>query len=485
MLSASMVATPLPRAGVARWAPPAVGALAAVAAGLALGTDRTALAVAILALAAWVALAAELDVLAAGLVVLTAALPAFSLGPASDLAPNLGLLTLLLAGLVAAAIVGDLAVVGRALTTPRLIIPAAFVAVVLLSGVVGLDPSRSLGIAKTETARLLLLPIAVVIVMMKRDRRQACRLVDRLGLVVLAFGLLGAALSILQVGWGIAYPGGSSEDASLDQFVGSRATGLSEHPNTWAAFLLLALAFCIARWRVYRSGWPIACAALLILSLALTGSRSGWLGLFAMAALTLVWIGGTKRRVAFVVAAVVAVLAAGLFANFREFTLGTSGRNARLSFDDSAHFRAELIRGELRIARLHPLAGVGPGNIAEGLKKLEPGYLERHDLYFVSGAVDKHNTYTGLLAESGVAGLVLFCALFLTAGLSLRRTSRRASTPSEQLAVNGLFAALVAMFVMAAFTDADRQVFLGWILGLAFGLEVLSATAYSQPEPEA
>ncbi|MBA2536966.1 MAG: class I SAM-dependent methyltransferase, partial [Actinobacteria bacterium] len=97
-------------------------------------------------------------------------------------------------------------------------------------------------------------------------------------------------------------------------------------------------------------------------------------------------------------------------------------------------------------------------------------------------ALEKHNTYAGLFAELGPPGIAVFLALLAAGFRALVRVRRRAIDSEEVALADGLFAALAGTVVIAGFTEADRQVFLWWILGLAFGLAAAQASA---PEPQA
>jgi O-antigen ligase len=164
------------------------------------------------------------------------------------------------------------------------------------------------------------------------------------------------------------------------------------------------------------------------------------------------------------------------FGSFRTFLTGGNPAGGtialdrgRLSEDESARARLILSRAELEPGARHPAAGIGLGNVGAGLTTLHSGYL-RHQSLIVPGApIDTHNAYAGLFAELGAPGAAAFLAL-LAAGFVAPLRARRAVPPEARTLLDGLLAGLAGTAVVTAFTDADRQVFLWWLLGASFAL---------------
>ncbi len=295
-------------------------------------------------------------------------------------------------------------------------------------------------------------------------------MVGQLGTVIVAVAVAGALLSLIQAGLDAGYPVPEDDPRSIEQFEGNRAIGFSEHPNTWAAFLLLPLGFSLAAW-IKRGGWqlPIGIAAAVV-GIILSESRSGWLA--ALVVFPALLLARGRRAQRFVAGGlVVAVTAAGLLVAFGGFV-----DSDRLSRDESAEFRLALNRSELELGARYPVAGIGLGNVGSEVAKLSADYLTDDAGRRVvppHAFADRHNVYLGLFAELGLLGLVLFVALLGAGVASLLRSRRLAEGEAERAVLDGLLAALLATAVVAAFTEADRQVFLWWILGLAFGLELV------------
>ncbi len=469
----------------------ALACTAACGAALALGSPGAASVFA--AAAVWLVAALLATPLEASAFVVTAALPVYGVGW-FELGSAVGLLTLLLATLVAASGVWALAGWRSLLRAPPAWAFVAFAALALASLVLAPRGPVSLELAKRYLARELLLPLALAATLVSLGRARAFVLARRLGLATVAVASVGAVLSVVQVDRGRAYlhPGGR-DTLHLAQFVGERAIGLAEAPGTWAAFLLVPLAFALAIFaHSARRGERTATGAALVLialALALSGLRSGWLAAGLMVALTAVAVGPSLRLRA---AALTLALAGGVAAyqshNFRVFLSGggtaapaargsTAGDvrgpelgRARLGRDESARFRVAITRAELELGRRHPLFGVGLGNIGEALRELPPRF-HRPSSGLVPGVpIEKHNVYSGLLAELGAPGLLLFLVLPAAGLWGLVRLRRTVRAGRDRATVEALALALVGTLVVAAFTDADRQVFLWWLLGLSLGL---------------
>ena len=128
--------------------------------------------------------------------------------------------------------------------------------------------------------------------------------------------------------------------------------------------------------------------------------------------------------------------------------------------------RGSLIYNGLRIAKRHPVNGVGVGAFPEAYSKL----THRSDNQSAS-----HNTPVTVAAEGGVIGLALFLWLVIAFGLSAFRRIDRTLAGDLALAA-GLV--LVAIFAHA---NAYNDFFEDPATWLAFGLIALSTTRRSDP----
>ena len=124
--------------------------------------------------------------------------------------------------------------------------------------------------------------------------------------------------------------------------------------------------------------------------------------------------------------------------------------------------RGSLIYNGLRIAKRHPVDGVGLGSFATAYHKL----TKRSDKQSAS-----HNTPVTVAAEGGVIGLALFLWLVIAFGLSAFRRIDRTLAGDLALAA-GLV--LVAIF---AHSNAYNDFFEDPTTWLVFGLIGLAARA--------
>jgi putative inorganic carbon (HCO3(-)) transporter len=188
-------------------------------------------------------------------------------------------------------------------------------------------------------------------------------------------------------------------------------------PNELALVLLIPLGFAMA-FATYRSGafnrmlGAIASAAILI-AIVFTQSRGGLLGTLAV-----VGVFGLRLRSKMLLALLSIVVALGLYQ-----AMGLSERVAEyggISMDESVLDRLRAWSGGLAMAIDRPLTGVGLANFADSLPNYQPG------LRMVA-----HSTWLGVLAETGIPGLVTFVVLVVaTVRTALR--SRRAPIPSSR-----------------------------------------------------
>jgi hypothetical protein len=478
-----------------------VAVCAGAAAGLAVGGVHPSVATFMCAAAAWTLLVFQLGTVAAAATLVTLSLPALEVGWFGAWGNTVGLFTLLLALLavtVVAAAPQSLVTVCRTRETWLLV---SFALVIGASLFLAPRGAISVSLAKTYFARALILPLVLAAALMATGRRRSWRLAHVLGSILVALGVAGSLLAIVQIAWQRLYlvpPG--EQTLFVQQFVGIRAIGLSEAPGTWAAFLMLPVGICAIRVVHHRSGRYAAALFLLLIGLDLSGLRSGWIA----EALVLAVVGATVRgpilaRAAVIVVALAAAVTSYQFSTFRAFLGGQgsaqvlqarhqrhsgSGKRSgtpavtppevhfgsgRLGVDESAAFRIVITKAELALGARHPFTGVGLGNIGPALTQLPKSYVDPSKGLVAGVPVEKHNVYAGLFAELGAPGAVLFVALLAASAQTLWRL-RRMTGGEDRATVEGLLAALIGTAILAGFTEADRQAFLWWILGATIGL---------------
>jgi O-antigen ligase len=243
------------------------------------------------------------------------------------------------------------------------------------------------------------------------------------------FGALGLAsflmlIIALEQHWGglestrdfaAVYAEGMPEDLRL-RLTSDRVFGTLVNPNSLAGFLVIAFAPTLA-WVWGRArGWDarvkwltlVLVGGLMVLVLALTGSRGGFVAFAAMIMVGLFCIvpSGSRRTgwVAAALAGMVVVFIAAERAGV--IHLGTTSVAARRDYWE----------GAVAIARDHPWLGTGPGTYGSIYPKYKVASSEEAQL--------AHNNFLQMWSDSGVAGFVVFALLWLVAlrdGLALVR----------------------------------------------------------------
>jgi putative inorganic carbon (HCO3(-)) transporter len=235
--------------------------------------------------------------------------------------------------------------------------------------------------------------------------------------------------------------------AGVDLVEGSRAglVGLLGDPNDLALTLLMATPFSITAAMSVRGPWRAAFILLAFLGLGgivSTISRGGFLGLGAASWFLL----RDRVRNPVVVAAILGTGLMGVLAisGLAERKSGAVGQG---EIDGSAQGRLDAWAAGFRMARRHPILGVGYGRFADNY------------LTYVQNAVDwrpkeTHNSYVKALAETGIGGFVPFITLIglgIRSAVRLRRHADIARTPLERAMLVALLPNLAGFLVSAFF----------------------------------
>lgn len=284
------------------------------------------------------------------------------------------------------------------------------------------------------------------------DRRSFLRGVAALalaGLAIWAVGFLGA-------GWGTKFawfgPIVSRLPRALTVLPSAPDSGIN--PNQLAGalvlFLPLAAAGVVGWWRERR--WWLALLSLAALglafgTLALTQSRSGWLGAAAglLALVMLAGLASRQRRLQVLALALplALILAFGAFfalnpdivARFFDTPSGTAGE---IAFSG----RPEIWSRALYAIQDFPFTGAGLGAFRRVVNLLYP-------LFTISPDTDiahAHNMFLQVAVDVGLPGLIAYLALLELAGVVAWGAARRSSGVVCALGV-GLFAGLIALHV--------------------------------------
>lgn len=279
---------------------------------------------------------------------------------------------------------------------------------------------------------------------------------------------LGAAPVLL--GWasaaaaiGTATGLGQAYGLSSPLFASTRAPGGTfGNRNFMAHFAALALSVAalvtLSGRRRYAVGGG-ALTTMLVAAIVLSRSRAAWLGVVAMAGVLSLTLLHARRRAALpiprsrpiwlAVAALVGIAAAVSLPNSLEWrasspyaeTLGDLANHR----EGSGHGRMIQYRNTLRLAALHPVLGVGPGNWPIRYADVAPG----SDPSWAFGDPVPLNPWPSsdwmaLLSERGVIAL----SAVLLLGLSVAWRGWRALATGGDRAVAG--AALLALLATAA-----------------------------------
>ena len=268
-----------------------------------------------------------------------------------------------------------------------------------------------------------------------RDTRTALKVLMVSTIAVALFGLYQMMVGGYTALYDVLYPV-QEEIRQIPPWEG-RITSFLEHYNGLAGYLNLVAPFCL----VFAlrgadpalrslSRWSLALAGVALL---LTQSRGGLLALVAMLMVSAYLLAPDRktrmRRLAvLLVACLLAAAVAGLF--FQR--LG--------EIDDyTAVSRLAIWGGAFTVFARAPVVGAGFGNLRPlmgGLLGLPAGWMG-----------DAHNLYLELLAESGLAGSMVFAVLILCALRAARRCARQSGDEFERLIGVAVFAAVCGVLV--------------------------------------
>ena len=311
---------------------------------------------------------------------------------------------------------------------------AAFAAWTLVAALAAPRLGESLAAAKG----LLTLGAFYVVLHACPSRREAQRFLTGLFVAVSVV----AVLSILQVG--LCPPGGAAESGPLHLLFRKcgRARGFFSIYMTFAGVLTQVLVATLPR--LARAGraraWMMPLWLVGVLALGLTYVRGAWVG-FALGAAGCALL---LRRRGLVLTTLGVVVAAALVAEpgvlQRVRTIGDLN-------DDTVRDRLAMLDTGLRLARAHPITGVGPGQV----KRLYPAWVSAEALRRSTSHL--HNTPLQIVVERGVPGLAAWIAIWVAFFAASARTLSRIPVVDEdaRALVLGSVAAIAAFLVSGLF----------------------------------
>lgn len=330
----------------------------------------------------------------------------------------------------------------------------------MVGGIAGGNPTPAL-LDLVQDLVLLSWSIAVV---------NLCRYPGTLRLVLRAWAVAAPIWGVVMI---VAYFGHIDAVSGVIAANGSRAALTLSDPNMAASYFVMSL-MVVAATRYPRQLWlRVASYAVLLISLALTGSNGGVLSLaLATAVLAIVYVYRRYGTAAAVGAGAVSVLLAGLA--LRGIDYNAIGAWARVS--DVALIRDWIGRGSSSIDQRTTLVdetiqlyhqggplGLGPSTTIANLTAAQANYIhEAHD-DFIEALVER-----GLI---GVAGIVMLVG---SATARAREALRPRPSPELAEAVPNRFALVAALLGFAISATYYQVIHFrhGWLL-----LSIIAAIA--------
>jgi O-antigen ligase len=264
-------------------------------------------------------------------------------------------------------------------------------------------------------------------------------------------------------------------------------------PNSLAAYLVLAVAptayFARLASGVLRA-LLVAAVTVLIVAIALTQSRGGFLGLafvvvVAVAALAArhVYVRRAVGVVAFVGVLVVLALPAGRDAvSEANDDLRARGGQGELSMQN----HVDTWRVALRIAAEHPVLGTGPETFPDVFPAYSREVLSAERVaYFDQYRVESpHNVYLGAAATTGVPALAAYLVVIGGSLFVTLRAAGEAADPRYRLALFTVAVAVGAHLVTDTFMSPEiTGTWLSWML-IGAGLGTISSRTDARPRPQ-
>jgi O-antigen ligase len=322
--------------------------------------------------------------------------------------------------LLAATMVGWVAMLMRDRTRPAappFFVPLlAYCALTLLSAAFSANPAASLA----DSKQLVLFAIVPTVYDVARGQRAAV-VVD----VIVSVGAASAAFGIIQYGM-LHYDN-----------LGQRPQGALTHYMTYSGLLMLVICAAVARvvFGARERVWPALVMPALVVALALTFTRSAWIGTCAAVGLLLVM---KDFRLTAVLPVVIALL----------FAFAPDGITDRMVSvfdlqDPTNRDRLAMMRTGTAIVADHPLTGVGPNMIPQVYAQ----YRDPAAVLMTNPHL--HNVPLQIAAERGLPALAVWVWLIV----SMSGGAYRLFQDSRYRALAATALACVAAMLAAGFFE--------------------------------
>ena len=259
--------------------------------------------------------------------------------------------------------------------------------------------------------------------------------------------------------------------------------------NALAAYIVLAIFLTTsvaARGRLAQVG-TTAAVALMLLALAFTLSRGGYVG-FLTGALVLVsatLLRGrtllTRRRLAIAALVVIAAVTAVVAVPDARAVAQRVGSRALLAADlseSSTRLKLDMWTIGVAISADHPLVGVGQDGYVLVSHEYRDQVLspERAAVMSVFRPESPHNVYLAIADGAGLPALAAYLSIILTVGARIIRTLRRVQDPRTWPIAAGLLAAIAGHLITDLFMTAETSgsVLFWSLLGVGAALPEIS-----------
>jgi O-antigen ligase len=292
---------------------------------------------------------------------------------------------------------------------------AAYAGITLCSALFSFNP----GVSLVDSKQLVLFLLVPVTYRLASGRRGSLMLT-----MVMSLGAASAAFGIFQYGL-----------LHFDQ-LSQRPQGTLGHYMTYAGLLMLVIGVALAKLLFGRGDrvWAALVMPALVMAVALTSTRTAWVGVCAAAAVLLMLKDFRLLAILPIVAAITFAVAGPAIT---QRLMSTFDRKDPTRVD-----RLAMLREGARMVRAHPLFGVGPNMVQEH-------YAEYRD----EGAVKQvnphlHNVPVQIAAERGLPALAIWITFVVMLALDLARAFR---TGQHRVLVATALAALAAMLAAGLF----------------------------------
>ena len=280
-------------------------------------------------------------------------------------------------------------------SSPVNIFISLFAFIVIVSTVFSIDPAGSF---RDFSIHMVSFGLIFVLLHSKKTKKD----IYLLSLVFIIAAILVSFHGIYQFLTNVEMESGWV-DISQNRYINVRVFSTFENPNLLAEYLLIiipiSIAFIFYSENFYKKLFFIIATSVMLLTIGLTYSRGGWLGLLA-AIIVFLLLANTKTLLLLVPIGMLGILCLPASILQRIKTIG--------SLQDSSNFyRYNLWSMSLNILKDFWYSGLGIGYLPF-FRKASPLYLGPIAPYHT------HNTFLQIAIETGIVGLIIFVGLALT-----------------------------------------------------------------------